>query len=224
MPDATTSLHPELDEAALQRALAVLIDVGTALVLECKIPTPEANLATRALAYARAAEAVRRTILLAQHIAQSTTRATQSAETATAAAQSKRATARKQILRAVEDTIQRAARPANAQALRLELLERIDSPDFADDLANRPPEQLIAELCRDMALADLPGRRPALRRTPDDIAILCAQAAAPPGAGLLQWVAVHPQPAPSDPAPTADPQRHPPPRIHPHPPPPPTVT
>ena len=176
----------------------MLIDVGTTLVLECKIPTPEANLATRALAYARAAEAVRRTILLAQHIAQSTTRATQSAN---AAAQSKRATARKQILRAVEDTIQRAARPANAQALRLELLERIDSPDFADDLANRPPEQLIAELCRDMALADLPGRRPALRRTPDDIAILCAQAAAPPGAGLIQWVAVHPQPAPSDPAP-----------------------
>ena len=187
-PDQVQEL-PELDAAACQRALAILVDVGAALALECKAPTPEAPLTARALAYDRVALAVRRAILLSQHIA--TDGPARQARTAAEAAarDARRDAARRAIIRAVEDTIQREAPRADAPALRLELLDRIDTPEFAEDLATRPREQLIAELCRDMALADMPGRPPALRRTPDDIAILCAQAAAPTGSGLPRWCA-----------------------------------
>ena len=175
---------PELDPAACQRALAILVDVGTALALECKIPTPDASLPARTLAYDRVALAVRRAILLCEHIAAAPAR-----EIEAATQDAKRNQVRRQIIRTVEDTIQRQAPRADAPALRLELLDRIDTPEFAEDLATRPPEQLIAELCRDLALGNLIGRRPDLRRTPDDIALLCAQAAAATGSGLPRWSA-----------------------------------
>ena len=204
MPEAATPT--ELDQAH-QRALAMLVDIGTSLAIECKTPTQSAPLHTRTLAFARVAEAIRRTILLSQHIAHRATQAAQTAAAEAAAAKSKRDTARKQVIRAVEDTIERDAHPADAQALRRELLERIDAPEFADDLAQRTPAQLIAELCRDMALANLPGNNPAPRRTPEAIARLCAQAAAAPGAGLAQWAplpSTPSQPKPRDPAPPPD--------------------
>ncbi len=168
-----------LDDDAYQRALATILDVGTAILLELKVPDPAVPVTARAAAFDRVAEAVRRTIILSKHITQTA-----------AAAHTKHAAARKQIIRAVQDNIQRAAPPADAEALRLELLERVDAPEFIDDVDNRPPGDLIAELCRDLGLATaLPGLRPALRRTPDDIAVLCAQAAAEPGSGLPQWLA-----------------------------------
>lgn len=181
-------LPGELDDAACKRALAILLDVGTALALECKTPGPDASLADRSKAYERVALAVRRTILLVQHL-----------KTDDGSPENRRVRSRKQIIRAVEDTIERKADPAEADDLRAELVERLDSPDFADDLAHRPPADLIHELCRDLGLAaTIAGRHQHCRRTPDDIAILCAQAAAGPPPSPLPpagegWVRLAPQ-------------------------------
>ena len=204
-PDTT----PELDLAACQRALAILVDVGTALAQECKIPSAETSLSARTLAYDRVALAVRRAIILHDHLATAIPARERQAATQAATRDAKRDQDRRHILRTVEDTIDRHAPRAEIAALRLELLDRIDTPEFAEDLATRPPEQLIGELCRDLALANLPGRRPHLRRTADDIAILCAQAAAPSGSGLPRWCAeALPQADKNDEARRQQPQPH----------------
>ena len=192
---------PPLDDAACQRALAILVDVGTSIAQELKTPSKDITPAARATAYKQVAEAVRRTVLLSQHIAQSPTKPRDP--------EAKRAADRKHVIRAVEETIDAKAKPADAGALRVELLERVDSLDFDADLAHRPRNELIAELCRDLGLANIPGLLRYPRRTPEDIAILCAQAAAPPGSGLPQWLAAAaPQaerndraPSPRDPLP-----------------------
>ena len=88
---------------------------------------------------------------------------------------------RQKIYRGVEDVIQRSAgTDQEARALRNELRERIDCPDMADDLDNRPIEEIITELLRDFGLAHLPGTHPWARRTPRDIADLKRRAALPP--------------------------------------------
>ncbi len=167
MSDATP-LPDELDDAACKRALAVLVDVGSALALECKTPGPDAGLAERAKAFERVALAVRRTVLLFQHL-----------KATLVAPERRELQARKEIIREVEDAIEIKADPADADALRVELVERLESLDFADDLAHRSPADLIRELCSDLGLVtNFSGRPLHRRRTPDDIAILCAQAAA----------------------------------------------
>ena len=194
MPDALPPEPPDLNDAAYQRVLAILLDVGTSIVLELKSPSKDTTLAARAVAFKQLDEAIRRTILLSRHIAEHPLHSIDELRAA------KRTAARRQVIRTVEDNIHRHARPADAPSLRIELLDRLDSIEFIDDLDNRSPADLITELCRDLGLVTaLPGIRPALRRTPDDIAILCAQAAATPGSGLPQWLAAtHAQAAAND--------------------------
>ncbi|HEY0202925.1 MAG TPA: hypothetical protein VGC15_02075, partial [Acetobacteraceae bacterium] len=93
-----------------------------------------------------------------------------------------RTTARKRILRAVEDVIQRP--PDNdecddAETLLADLYERMDAPDLDDDIACRPAEDIIRDILRDLGLAALPGSRPWKRRATADITQLNARAAAP---------------------------------------------
>lgn len=171
----------DLDDAAYQHALAVLLDVGVSIARDLKAPDEKETAIARGAAFEGVARAVRRSIVLSRHI--------RDAIPAAAQQQATRAQARRHILRGVEDTINRkVTRLGDAESLRAELLERIDAPEFAEDLANRSPDILVAEICRDLGLATLPGMRPDLRRTPDDIAILAAQAAAPAGSGLPQWI------------------------------------
>ena len=174
MPNAP--FDDNFDDAACQRALSIVMRVGIAIVEELETPSETVNVAARARAYAVASLGVRRTILLARHIAHERD-----------AAQAQRGQARKEIIRSVEDTIRRVARPEEATGLRVELLERVDTLDFEQDLLHRPREKVAADLCRDLGLSNDPDRRPLIRRTPDDIAILSAQAAAPPNAGLARW-------------------------------------
>jgi len=139
--------------------------------------TPAApTLATLAAAFDQVARAVRRCILLAQHLANPK----QPASTPT----QHRTAARKQIIRAVEDLIQRPSDdtghdPDAANALRAELHDRLDAPDLDDDIATRPVAEVIKEITRDLGLDAMPGTRPFQRRTPADIARLNARAAAP---------------------------------------------
>jgi len=148
-------------------------------------PAPGA-LVSIAAAFDQVARAVRRSIALARTLNEPAKPALDPAR--------RRAAARKRILREVEDVIGRKAHDSsyadcdNAEVLAAELHERLDAPDLDDDLSHRPVAEIITEIRRDLGLDALPGARPWKRRTPEDIAQLCARAAAPsrlckPGAG-----------------------------------------
>ena len=163
-----------------------------------------------AAAFERIARAVRRTILVAGRVRQ-TTPVPEAA---------KHAADRRQVIRAVEDAIDATTHPAVAPpgtqpperarpaaeavsrampapgdslrddrepvALLAELYDRIDRPEFAEDLLTRPVEHVISDILQDLALvaashpasrAQAAGAAPGHRRTPDDIARLHARAA-----------------------------------------------
>jgi hypothetical protein len=111
-----------------------------------------------------------------------------------------RIAARKRIIREVEDAIQRNAQGDQAEALHAELLERLDSPDLEDEIANRTIPEIVQNMCRDFGIAALPGRHPWKRRMPHDIAILRARAeklaADAPSAELTALLTVAPKPPP----------------------------
>ncbi len=153
------------------------------------------------LAFDRIARCVRRCIALARKLAESP-----SPSPAHGPAE-RRTAARKRVIRDVEDAIQRTAQGANAESLHAELADRLDAPDLDDDLATRPVADIIADICRDLGLATLPGARPWKRRTPADVEALCARAAQAVPA-RPRTAAPSPTPAapsrPADPPPTPD--------------------
>ena len=158
-------------DAHLRDTITALIDAGARLVQD--LVAEDAPASAKAEPYERLARAVRRSVLLARHAAENPVR-TQAA---------RRTQARKQIIRAVEDTIEREARTApRAGTLRDELRERLDAPDLDDDIANRPIEEIIRDIRRDLGLDNIPGARPRPRRNPAALQALTALAAAPPGA------------------------------------------
>ncbi|HEY0205118.1 MAG TPA: hypothetical protein VGC15_13330 [Acetobacteraceae bacterium] len=141
-------------------------------------PTPDlpaANALIRtAAAFNQIARCVRRCVALAQTLDHPKQPARIPAQHRTAA--------RKRILRAVEDAIQRppdAPDLDDPDTLHAELLDRMDAPDLDDDIASRPVEDIIRDILRDLGIAALMGTRPWKRRTPAHIAELCTRAAAP---------------------------------------------
>jgi len=140
---------------------------------------PAAAAVQTAAAFDRISRAVRRTIALARKVAEPLP--------ARVDAGQRRAAARRRILREVEDAIQREADGAEEEALEAELRERLDGSELEDEIEGRPVGEVVAEICRDLGLGTLLGNHPWKRRTPPDIAALCARAAQPaggqPGAG-----------------------------------------
>jgi len=140
-------------------------------------PAPAASPDAVAIAYDRITRAVRRCIALARSLNDPAHPPKHPAPDRTAA--------RKRILRAVEDTLGRQDYDDSyrvcdpTEALHAELLDRMDAPDLDRDIANRPIDDIIKDILRDLGLAALPGTRPWKRRTPADIALLNARAAAP---------------------------------------------
>ncbi len=132
--------------------------------------------ADAAVAFDRVARAVRRTVRLKQWLDQPVP------SRADAADGGSRVAARAQIIRAVEDKIDRAADAREAELLHAELLERLDGPDIDDDIGRRPTGEIIADICRDLGVDNWPGTRPWVRRRPADVAALHARAAAVAGA------------------------------------------
>ncbi len=176
-PDAAQ--HPE-DAQYYRQVLHDLIDMGTDLARRAhqqatREPGPKRPANDPApdptLAFDRLARCVRRCIALARQLAEPAPQAPGQAQRRTAA--------RKRVIRDVEDAIQRTAQGADAESLHAELADRLDAPDLDDDLATRPVADIIADICRDLGLATLPGTRPWKRRTPADIESLCARAARP---------------------------------------------
>ncbi len=142
------------------------------------------TIASLATAYERVARAVRYNTLLDEHLDRPAPARTP-ARTRTAA--------RRHIIRKVENAIRSDDRlgPAAKQRLEIELLERLDGPDIEEDLLDGPLDTIIEDLCRDLGLGLL-GGMPSARRTPADIALLNARAAAP------AIKAQPPDPAPPD--------------------------
>jgi hypothetical protein len=84
--------------------------------------------------------------------------------------------ARRRIVREVEDAIQRTVGDAEAAILHADLIDRLDGPDLDDDIDTRPIADIIADICRDLGLAAMPGTHPWKRRTAADVAALGAVA------------------------------------------------
>ena len=122
------------------------------------------------VAFDRIARAVRRTVILARRLD----------DPMPAAAGPGRTDARKRIIRAVEDQIQLRSGDLDADSLHAELLDRLDSPDLDDEIGRRPVDEIIAEIRRDLGLMSMPGRPQWKRRTPQDVAVLCARASLAP--------------------------------------------
>jgi hypothetical protein len=133
-------------------------------------PTPTPDLTVQ---LDRVARIVRRCILLAQKIAEPV-KAPRPDD-----AEQRRIAARKQVIRRVEDAIHRDAADHEAEALHAELLERVESPEFEEDLAQLGIEKVITAMQADMGLLGENSLDHWKRRTPRDIAKLYARAAAP---------------------------------------------
>lgn len=132
---------------------------------------------------------VRRTVMLVQGLDKPARPAKDPAPSQAPDPARHRTEARKRILREVEDVLQRIGGgygewPESDEVLQAELHERLDTPSLDEDIGNRPVADIIKDICRDLGLAAIPGTRPWKRRTPADIAELCARAAAPSGATL----------------------------------------
>ena len=179
---------------------------------------PATALVTLTTAFDRIARAVRRCVALAQHLARPPAPARDLAQ--------HRAAARKQVIRAIEDTIYRTAHEGDrAETLNAELRDRLDDPDLDWDLAHRPIPDIIAEIRRDLGLAAPPGDHAWRRRTPADIQDLHARAAvptkqskpgaAPPGPHVAPTPTQYPaDPQPDDPTPAHPVSAAPIPRVH----------
>ena len=128
---------------------------------------------TAAVAYGRVTHSIRLSVMLSRKL-------DEPAQTID------RVAARKRIIRVVEDTIQRHDDDFETEPLQAELHERLDAPDLEDELGDRPVEDIIADIIRDLGLASVPGNHPWKRRTPADIVELCARAAAIPAAATVQ--------------------------------------
>ena len=155
----------------LEDATRQLITAGVKLAraIEDRATTdPDSNLDKASRAFERVARGTRRAILIADRLAHQA---------------NARVAARKQIIRTVEDTIQREAEEA---ALEAEFHDRLDSADLEDDITNRPTQDIITEIIHDLGLGVPLGIHPWKRRTPTDIAYLAARAAAPPGPAIAR--------------------------------------
>ena len=136
-------------------------------------PPAPATLVSLAAAFGAISRSVRRCIMLAQALANPK-------QPAAADPARHRTTARKRIIREVEDAIHRQANEgASADHLTAELRERLDAPDLEDDISSRPVADIVKELCRDLGLFSAPNDPQWKRRTPASIEQLCARAAQP---------------------------------------------
>ena len=193
---SSTPSRPEPTDRATQRdedaqyyrqVLHELIEIGTDLARTLhRQATPETKAEPNnqpstapdpTIAFDRIARTLRRTIALARKLSDPTP--PRPAQLRAEYTSERRLAARKQIIRAVEDTIQRRSNGAEAEALHSEFYERLDDPDLDDDLDQRPVAEIIKDICRDFGIEHFPGTHPWKRRTPQDVRDLCARAARP---------------------------------------------
>ncbi len=177
----TLSSPPEAADAHYGEILQELIERGRTLarlVEERAVKDPATD---QTIAFERIARTLRRTIVLARHIATTPAqaRATKTRE---------RAKAREKIIRTIEDAIEvkgRHTKPFDAALHFDELNERMADYDLELDLQTRPLDDIIEEIARDLNVNAQERSWRHKRRTPTTLADLRARAAAlpplPPG-------------------------------------------
>jgi hypothetical protein len=157
-----------------QEVLNDLLAVGMRFIQRADVRAeaePE-TMPEMAAVYERVSRAVCRTVALQHRLDRAPKRTEQ------------RVLARRQVIRAVEDAIDhRAATPTQAERLGAEFRERLDSPELEHEIADRPVGDVIADICHDLGLGTVQGLYFHKRRTPTDVAELCATAARPPHPG-----------------------------------------
>ena len=125
----------------------VTLGVGfTRHIHDRTIANPDTNLAKAATAFENVSRGTRKAILLAQRLDQPP----------------RRIAARKQIIRAVEDNIQRHAAEDDDEAdtLQAELLDRLDTLDLEDEIDSRPVETIITRYPARFRPRPYPRRQP----------------------------------------------------------------
>ncbi len=181
--------HPEEDAAYLRALNLRMLDVGLHIVEELDDPDTRKDtpIKDRADVYDRTTRSLRRSILMAERLAAQKRAATEPAQ--------RIAQARTRIQRDVEDAIVREARsPADAETLRLELLERLEDPELDDDILTRPVHEISTDFRRDLGIAEPPGIPRFRRRTPAEIAELRANAHRPRPKTTRPAPKIHPFP------------------------------
>jgi hypothetical protein len=166
----STTTPPTDAQSHREAVLDALMDLGHELA-QLVVDQAKAGVmpaAAAAIAYDRITRSIRRGVLVIHEVARP-------------AKAVDRVAARRQIIRTVEDTIERESEGPAAKALHREFLDRLDTLDMDADLSTRPVEDIIAEICRDLGIAAAPGLTIWKRRTPADLAQLQARAAKPPG-------------------------------------------
>jgi hypothetical protein len=99
--------------------------------------------------------------------------------------------ARRQIARGVEDAIGREADGERAEQLTEALAERLESLDVENELSERPAEEIIAEICRELGLAK--AQMTACSPSRDEARPAKTRQAAPHPGGFAAWPAGPPQ-------------------------------
>ena len=134
-----------VDNAHLAGSLAEAIEVGRAADAAIAAQqTVAARAETVARAFRLVSRSVRMTVLLAERLDRGWARR--------GVADDRHAMARRQIARAVADAIGRDADGERAERLTEALAERMERLDVDALVGDRPVEEIIAEICRDIGL------------------------------------------------------------------------
>ena len=156
-----------------------LVDMNVDLARRIQVQSHTESPASLAVPLERITRSARRTMALADKYAEPLKAPAAERRAAERRSAAREAT-RQLMYRDVEDVIQRRAETdEDEQSLHEELRERIDAPDMAHEIDNRPAAHIIRDLLRDLGLAHIPGTHPWARRTPADIADLKRRAAEP---------------------------------------------
>lgn len=139
--------------SALATSLAEAIEADRAAAAAAEARhTVVARTEAVAAAFARVSRSVRLTVLLAERVDRGWARRPLADDQA--------AMARRQVVRGVEDAIAREASGEQAARLSEALAERLETLEGEGELAARPAEEVVAEICRDLGLETVTPLRP----------------------------------------------------------------
>jgi len=149
LAEAAMQIHVAGEVPALADTLAEAIEADRAIAAAFEARhTVVARAEVIAAAFARVSRAVRLTILLVERLERGWAKRGPSDD--------RRAIARRQIARGVEDAIGREAEGERAERLSEALSDRLESLDVENELADWPAEKIIRKICRDLGLDQTP--------------------------------------------------------------------